>query len=242
MTPKCPDCKRDQDDCCCKCELESLRQQLADALNEGLRLQTVADDVRNAYSKALLDTEKELRRQLETERMRNVACDVVAMADTPTSAEEARKMLPDYRSAALESVIRRVDECIALRQQLATAQEEITVDEQRVADLMGDVNHLGHRLAASQKREVMLRGYLEKIAFSRTGKCTDLAQELFDREDLASEALAATADLDGLILCHAEPVGEVKRHTGSLKDMAIIVWTGKQPEEGTKLYSPKELK
>ena len=69
--------------------------------------------------KWLCDLIESLRQQLEIERMRNVACDVVAMADTPTSAEEARKMLPDYRSAALESVIRRVDECIALRQQLA---------------------------------------------------------------------------------------------------------------------------
>ena len=32
MTPKCPDCKRDQDDCCCKDEIESLRQQLAAAI------------------------------------------------------------------------------------------------------------------------------------------------------------------------------------------------------------------
>lgn len=31
MTPKCPDCKRDQDDCCCKDEIESLRQQLSAA-------------------------------------------------------------------------------------------------------------------------------------------------------------------------------------------------------------------
>ncbi len=33
-----------------------------------------------------------------------------------------------------------------------------------------------------------------------------------------------------------EPVGAVAKHTGSLKDMAIIVWTGEQPPEGTKLY------
>ena len=74
---------------------------------------------------ALNEEIESLRQQLEIERMRNVACDVVAMADTPTSAEEARKMLPDYRSAALESVIRRVDECIALRQQLATLKTEL---------------------------------------------------------------------------------------------------------------------
>lgn len=77
-----------------------------------------------AHDPEIAELEKqneELRQQLEIERMRIVACDVVAMSDTPSSAEEARKMLPEYRSAALESVIRRVDECIALRQQLANS-------------------------------------------------------------------------------------------------------------------------
>lgn len=38
-------------------------------------------------------------------------------------------------------------------------------------------------------------------------------------------------------------VAEVKKHTGALKDMAIIVWTGDQPAEGTKLYRlPEESK
>ena len=53
---------------------------------------------------------------LEREQIRLAACDVVAMSDTPESAAKARKMHPDYESAALESVKRRVDECIALRQ------------------------------------------------------------------------------------------------------------------------------
>jgi Mg2+ and Co2+ transporter CorA len=35
-------------------------------------------------------------------------------------------------------------------------------------------------------------------------------------------------------------VGEVKKYIGSLKDMAIIVWSGAQPEEGTPLYTRKE--
>ena len=61
----------------------------------------------------------ELRADLERERMRLVACDVVAMADTLESAAVARAMTPEYRSAACESVARRVDECIALRRELA---------------------------------------------------------------------------------------------------------------------------
>jgi len=73
----------------------------------------------------LANTRKELEEakgQLETELMRIVACDVVAMSDTPESAEKAREMRPDYKSAALESVIRRVDECIGLRSKLAASE------------------------------------------------------------------------------------------------------------------------
>jgi hypothetical protein len=60
----------------------------------------------------------ELRRQegeIERERMRLAACDVVACADTPETALKARQMHEDYKSPALESVARRVDECIKLR-------------------------------------------------------------------------------------------------------------------------------
>lgn len=60
----------------------------------------------------------ELRSELETEQMRNVACGVVAMADTPDSAKQARDMHPDYMSATCQDVARRVDECIKLREQV----------------------------------------------------------------------------------------------------------------------------
>lgn len=59
---------------------------------------------------------------------------------------------------------------------------------------------------------------------------------------MSQEALAIQPDDAALRTWLGEPVGEVKKHTGSLKDMAIIVWTGQQPEEGTKLYHPKGLK
>ncbi len=65
-----------------------------------------------------------LRADLERERLRLAACGVVALADTPQSAATAREMHPDYRSGSLEDVIRRVDECIALRAQLAAVTDE----------------------------------------------------------------------------------------------------------------------
>jgi len=70
------------------------------------------------------DRIKELEDQLETERMRLAACGVVAQADTVSSRVEARKMLPEYRSASLSDVERRVDECIELREKLAAVTEE----------------------------------------------------------------------------------------------------------------------
>jgi hypothetical protein len=63
----------------------------------------------------LLAEVERLRAALEVERLRLAACDVVAMADTPESADRARQMQFDFRSAALSSVERRVDEIIALR-------------------------------------------------------------------------------------------------------------------------------
>jgi len=67
-----------------------------------------------------LSVEAELataREELETERIRLAACGVVAMADTKESRIKAREILPEYRSASLGDVERRVDECIELKEQ-----------------------------------------------------------------------------------------------------------------------------
>lgn len=68
-----------------------------------------------AANKRAMFAMRDMEAALETERMRLVACGVVALADTPESAASARQMHDDYRSASLTDVIRRVDECIALR-------------------------------------------------------------------------------------------------------------------------------
>jgi hypothetical protein len=74
------------------------------------------------------ELERELtaaREELETERIRLAACGVVAMADTKESRTKAREMLPEYRSASLSDVERRVDECIELREQRDRMAESI---------------------------------------------------------------------------------------------------------------------
>ena len=70
----------------------------------------------------LLDTIEEqrarvvkLEAELETERMRLDACGVVANANTASSAEEQRKMHPDYWSASCGDVAKAVDREMALR-------------------------------------------------------------------------------------------------------------------------------
>ena len=65
-----------------------------------------------------------LTQELETERMRLAACGVVAMANTPESAVEAREMHPDYMSASCQDVMRAVDAEMKYREQLAAADED----------------------------------------------------------------------------------------------------------------------
>ena len=60
-----------------------------------------------------------LRAELETERMRLVACSVIALANTPESAASARDMHPDYQSPYCDDVARAIDREIALRAELA---------------------------------------------------------------------------------------------------------------------------
>ena len=77
--------------------------------------------------------------ELERERMRLAACGVVAMADTPESAQKARDMKEEYRSASCEDVARRVDECMALRAERdALAAELKALREQEPVAFMHD--------------------------------------------------------------------------------------------------------
>lgn len=59
-----------------------------------------------------------LRDELETERMRLVACSVISLANTPESAASAREMHPDYQSPSCDDVARAIDREMALRAEL----------------------------------------------------------------------------------------------------------------------------
>jgi len=74
---------------------------------------------------------------------------------------------------------------------------------------------------------------------TKTEELLALAEALEDPEDCHDdEMLKASAALrEYAATLGQEPVAVVRKHTGSLKDMAIIIWIGEQPPEGTKLYT-----
>lgn len=87
------------------------------------------EDVRAIYSLGIEHGQAssrevvELRAELERERIRLAVCGVVARADTPESAKEARDMHPYYHSASLDDVISMVDALMAERAKQAHSRE-----------------------------------------------------------------------------------------------------------------------
>ena len=66
---------------------------------------------------AMVAERDRLRAENERLQMQLAACGVIALANTPESAGEARKMHPDYMSASCSDVADAVDREMALRQQ-----------------------------------------------------------------------------------------------------------------------------
>jgi len=127
----------------------------------------------------------------------------------------------------------------SLRQQYDDCVRQLTEDHARIDRLESEpkgwwhkeVEDLRHQLAAALaackvKDEALM------LPCDRWNKTQFL---------IVQKALAVQPDDSALKLWLGEPVGEVKKYTGSLKDMAIIVWTGEQLEEGTLLYAPKGM-
>ena len=116
---------------------------------------TESFDLSVPWSEALLKTRvNDLEQQLEIERMRLAACGVVALANTPESAANARDMLPQYRSASCDDVARLVDSEMAMRQQLANRELE-------VQHVLGKVVLVEQQLAACERQRDKLKFSLE---------------------------------------------------------------------------------
>lgn len=114
-------------------------------------------------------------------------------------------------------------------------------EAQNIATKMNEIDSMRQQLAAALAACKLKDEALKHIALIDLGRDT-LPTDFCMNVLSVRKALAIQPDDSALKAWLGEPVGEVKRHTGSLKDMAIIVWAGQQPEEGTKLYSPKGLK
>ena len=102
-------------------------------------------------------------------------------------------------------------------------------------ELKQEIESLRQQLEASQKREVILRLALEtcQVGDFSTGH---VVYPSFD-EKLVEEALAATADLNELILCEKEPFAR-KISYGSL----VFLEGYAELSEGTPLYRAWEPK
>jgi septal ring factor EnvC (AmiA/AmiB activator) len=126
---------------------------------------TLQDDIAT-----LLAEVERLRWALEVEGLRLAACDVVAMADTPESADRARQMQSGLRSAALSSVERRVDEVIALRAEnerlrgaLERRDAEITRLRAEGAASQTDITRLRARVAELEQKRISASDALKMV-------------------------------------------------------------------------------
>jgi len=112
--------------------------------------------------------------------------------------------------------------------------------------LRARVAELEDQLAEKDKLLLLAKEALEKFIDSHE-ECSDADEytaQMVSMDDYheAQEALAAINDsklVEGLVICDAKPTGVVTKHTGSLRDMAIIVWHQDQPAEGTELYAAR---
>jgi uncharacterized small protein (DUF1192 family) len=97
-----------------------------------------------AHAEAAAREIERLRADLDRERLRLVACGVVARADTPDSASKARQMHDDYRSDSLAAVIERVDECMALRAEVERLRAELRHAHEPLMRLQSQVDRSPH--------------------------------------------------------------------------------------------------
>jgi hypothetical protein len=112
-----------------------------------------------------------------------------------------------------------------------------TYHDTLINEAANEIESLRQQLEASQKREVMLREKFQELADNFVWNGDDHSYQHWVIE-VSQSALAATADLDGLILCEKEPIGDV---TDSLGELAVIMYP-RMPPAGTKLYRAWEPK
>jgi len=166
----------------------------------------VADEINDleASYASLFKTHGELQsdlasaqEELERERMRLVACGVVAMANTPESAADARQIHEDYRSASLSDVERAVNAEMKLRTELAAAQEELVRERMAQTNVemahAQEKNELRQQLAAAQEDRDSARDRVKSLvldlsaAVGRYQRAEERVRELENFADLMAD-------------------------------------------------------
>lgn len=158
-----------------------------------------------------LKTENErLRKDLDIEQMRLAACGAIALSDTPESAAAARQMHPDYRSASLTEVERRVDECIKLRGD----KQRLGVENVRLTGTVGELKADLERVTVERDRlveqaaatEVYIKKQIEgpwaqlQAALPEPAADDDrsLVERILDAISEGRKAMGTLAEMEGL--------------------------------------------
>jgi len=107
--------------------------------------------------------------------------------------------------------------------------------------LKEEIESLRKQLAEREKQVAMLRSYLNRWAFTQSeDECAHMEVQ---------EALAATDDLSGYILCEREPVGYIFQHEDTGRTMCVeaqqVEWNFEKNNPRLfkvgPLYAPKGL-
>lgn len=105
----------------------------------------------------------QLEAELETERMRVIACGVVALANTPESAAKARDMLPEYRSAPCDNVVQAVDREMALRGRVEQLEFKLDQEQRKSGQEMIERLSLVEKIQALEVEYSTLCGHIEQL-------------------------------------------------------------------------------
>ena len=164
--------------------------------------------------------------------------------------KELRQQLADSQKQSIEdseNILRLIEtikylQGIAVRGSGIDQSDDQTVEQFVLSYVKGLEQQLAAALAACKQKDEALEAAHNGLRWWMDAFPLHVTEA--DNEEMLKlvKALTIQPDDSALKAWLGEPAGEVKKHTGSLKDMAIIVWSGEQPAEGTKLYSPKGLK
>ena len=203
----------------------------------GLSVESITDPD-SLYEEIKSLRQKLTSRDAEIERLKTVPMRYRRMAFNAQLQNENTQLCQQLAAAHAARVSAQASG-IRLLDQLTEAKEECDTLRRIHAENIAILERKTAQAVAACKLKDEALKHIALIDLGRDTLPTDFCMNVLS----VRKALTIQPDDSALKAWLGEPVGEVKRHTGSLKDMAIIVWSGEQPEEGAQLYiKPKGLK